>query len=103
MVRLSDFSSKRKIFDGTKLNPYLSLIMRSLSNYYDIKRVHPGYIITTFYARATGIYHLKGLFSKFVMLETYHVISGNYYQIDIVAVERTCTSALGWSSISERI
>lgn len=37
------------------------------------------------------------------MLVTYHVISGNYYQIDIVVVERTCTSALGWFSISKRI
>lgn len=78
--------------------------MRSLSNFYDIKKEHPqGTELQEETVLCTGIYHLKGLFSKFVMLETYHVISGNYYQIDIVAVERTCTSALGWSSISERI
>lgn len=31
---------------------------------------------------------------QILLIPTYHVISGNYYQIDIAAVERTCTSAL---------
>uniref|UniRef100_A0A0V0HC81 Putative ovule protein n=1 Tax=Solanum chacoense TaxID=4108 RepID=A0A0V0HC81_SOLCH len=30
---------------------------------------------------------------QILFIPTYHVISGNYYQIDIAAVERTGTSA----------
>lgn len=73
--------------------------MRSLRNFYESKTQ----IGCPQGSPIQYTYLYTGRFSKFLMLVTYHEISGNYYQIDIVVVERTCTSALGWFSISKRI